>query len=576
VTASINVTATVASLTTERRVSASSDDAEESSSAVTSLSSSDLELVYDTSNQTVGMRWLNLPIPPGSTITAAYVQFSAKEAQSEVTNLSIQGQAADNPPTFASTTGNVSSRPRTSASVTWSPVAWNIGEVGANQRTPDLTSVIQQIVSRPGWASGNAMALIVTGTGHRTAWAWDGNAASAPLLHVEYVAPELPPVAKLTVSQALSPPLTVNADASGSTYVDATPIASYQFDFGDGSPIVTTTVPTATASHTYAAAGTYTVTLTAIDTGNSASAPATASINVSASSGALYSVYAGYYDTHHATNPKPKPDPWRGSPSTVFVGTQDNQSGDPPSGAWDTSCLRIDNLTTGTLTVSVTVDIGTHHYALWGTPSIPVGNHLVLAQTAFENFDGSDLNAAGCYGCDPAQCTPLYNSTIPVVHVTVNGTTTNFTDSGQILNTHGVDAAGCPYVGGPLPQTRYDESTAWQQIYPPGQAPPTRSEPTSPAALLSSLPERKLWLSAPLPNPSHGDVFVRFTTPLSGPVRLDLYDLSGRLVRPCISNVLEAAGYGFQLDLSDVHPGIYFLHLATPMGARNEKLVLMR
>jgi hypothetical protein len=139
-----------------------------------------------------------------------------------------------------------------------------------------------------------------------------------------------------------------------------------------------------------------------------------------------------------------------------------------------------------------------------------------------------------------------------------------------------VDAAGCPYVGGPLPQTRYDESTAWQQIYPPGQAPPTRSEPTSPAALLSSLPERKLWLSAPLPNPSHGDVFVRFTTPLSGPVRLDLYDLSGRLVRPCISNVLEAAGYGFQLDLSDVHPGIYFLHLATPMGARNEKLVLMR
>ena len=576
VTGSITVTATVASTITERRISASADDAEESSSAVMSLTSSDLELVYDGSIQTVGMRWLNLPIPPGSTITAAYIQFAAKEAQSEVTNLALQGQATDNPTTFTSTTGNVSTRPRTTASVAWSPVAWNVGEVAASQRTPDLTSVIQQIVSRPGWASGNAMVLIVTGTGHRTAWAWDGNAASAPLLHVEYVAPEAPPVARLNVSQALSPALTVNVDASGSTDLDATPIASYQFDFGDGSPIVTTTAPTATASHSYAAAGTYTVILTVTDTGNNTSAPASASINVIASNGALYAVYAGYYDTHHATNPHPKPDPWRGSPNTVFVGTQDNQPNDPPSGAWDSSCLRIDNLTTGVLSVTVTVDIGTHHYALWGTPSIPVGNHLVLAQTAFQNFDGSDLNAAGCYGCDPSQCTPLYNSTIPVVHVTVGGTTTNFTDSGQFLNTHGVDAAGCPYVGGPLPQTRYDESTAWQRIYPPGQAPPARSEPTSPAALLSNLPERKLWLSAPLPNPSRGEVFVRFTTPLSGPVRLDLYDLSGRLVRPCISNVLEAAGYGFPLNLSDVHPGIYFLHLATPVGSRNQKLVLMR
>ena len=55
--------------------------------------------------------------------------------------------------------------------------------------------------------------------------------------------------------------ITVQADGSASTDGDATPIASYRFDFGDGSAPVTTMAPTATVQHTYAAAGTYTVTL---------------------------------------------------------------------------------------------------------------------------------------------------------------------------------------------------------------------------------------------------------------------------------------------------------------------------
>ena len=53
--------------TVEQRVVASSDDAEASSSGSMYLNSSDLELVFDTSNQTVGMRWTSLLIPPGST-----------------------------------------------------------------------------------------------------------------------------------------------------------------------------------------------------------------------------------------------------------------------------------------------------------------------------------------------------------------------------------------------------------------------------------------------------------------------------------------------------------------------------
>jgi PKD repeat protein len=57
----------------------------------------------------------------------------------------------------------------------------------------------------------------------------------------------------------------VTADASASTDTDATPIASYKFDFGDQSPAVGPQAG-ATATHTYTSAGTFRVTVTVKDT----------------------------------------------------------------------------------------------------------------------------------------------------------------------------------------------------------------------------------------------------------------------------------------------------------------------
>jgi len=171
----------------EVRVAASSDDAEESASGSMSLTSSDLELVYDGSNQTVGLRFNGISIPRGATIVNAYIQFQVDEAQSEVTALTIQGQTADNATTFTSTSRNISSRSRTTASVAWSPAPWTtVGVNGPDQRTPNLAAVIQELVNRSAWTSGNSLAIIITGTGHRTARAYDGVPAAAPLLHVDY------------------------------------------------------------------------------------------------------------------------------------------------------------------------------------------------------------------------------------------------------------------------------------------------------------------------------------------------------------------------------------------------------
>ncbi|MBN1669962.1 MAG: VCBS repeat-containing protein [Kiritimatiellae bacterium] len=205
--------------TVDVSVSASTDDAEEEvTSGGVETDSSDLELVEESDVQLVGMRFNGITVPPGATISSAYIQFRSDEVHSGATTLSIQGEAADNPGTFSSNVVNdVSSRARTTASVSWSPPAWSsAGQAGSAQRTPDLASVIQEIVDRPGWASGNSLIIIVTGSGKRVADSFDGG--WGPQLHIEY---------------PLTDPYTYNYPASGAGDLGATvaPIGNYQVTY---------------------------------------------------------------------------------------------------------------------------------------------------------------------------------------------------------------------------------------------------------------------------------------------------------------------------------------------------------
>ncbi len=172
----------------EERINSSHDDAEERSDGKISRKSSDLELVFNRGgNQTIGLRFTGLSIPQGATITQAWIQFQADEKDSEQTSLIIDAQAADDTSAFKTTRYSISSRPRTAASANWNPPAWNtIGEAGPAQQTPDLSSIIAEVVARTGWQSGNAITFIIEGTGKRVAESWNGDSSGAPLLHVEY------------------------------------------------------------------------------------------------------------------------------------------------------------------------------------------------------------------------------------------------------------------------------------------------------------------------------------------------------------------------------------------------------
>ena len=74
------------------QISASSDDAEERASGSINLRSTDLELIQDKSDQTVGLRFNTMDIPKGVLISDAFVQFTVDESDSESTSLTIEGR----------------------------------------------------------------------------------------------------------------------------------------------------------------------------------------------------------------------------------------------------------------------------------------------------------------------------------------------------------------------------------------------------------------------------------------------------------------------------------------------------
>lgn len=184
------------------QISTNSDDVEEegpdtewSYPGAMYVQSSDLEIVRDDQNpssgaQKVGLRFNGLAIPAGARVTTAYLTFTADtpdwpNTNSGAASATIRGQTADNPGTFTYSDFNVSSRATTSASASWSNIpAWTTGQ---SYQSPDLAAVVQEIVNRSGWSSGNSMVFIINGSGSRTAHSYEGSSSQAPRLTVNYV-----------------------------------------------------------------------------------------------------------------------------------------------------------------------------------------------------------------------------------------------------------------------------------------------------------------------------------------------------------------------------------------------------
>ena len=135
------------------------------------------------------IRFANVTIPQGSTITSAYIKGTAKENNTEAVLLNIYGNDVDNAvaPTSAAE-GN--SLVDTTAFVVWDfTPAWTSG---SQYDTPSLVTILQEIVDRGSFASGNAIQIVIyddgSTSGHDPQFSaidYDGGSEKAEL-HVEW------------------------------------------------------------------------------------------------------------------------------------------------------------------------------------------------------------------------------------------------------------------------------------------------------------------------------------------------------------------------------------------------------
>ena len=169
-------------------------------------------------------------------------------------------------------------------------------------------------------------------------------------------------------------------------------------------------------------------------------------------------VWVGYGDSVRA-DPTNFPTPWVGSPNTIFDGCA------PVSACeYDAGAIRIVNNSGSTVRVNaIAVHIDTCTYTGWPAANLAPGANLIVTQLGTgagagctgptpTGFDTSDIGRGGSSGV--GNCTN--NGLIPVVDVTIDNHTTAYSDTGQVLNSGGVDPGGCPGLA--------NESSQWTRI----------------------------------------------------------------------------------------------------------------
>jgi len=148
-------------------INTSSDDAEQENNEMDSLEDDDIDAGWegdpvDQNTLYAGFRFQNVTIPKNAVIESAYVRVCSHEGKTaeDVARITIVGEASDNAETY-SLEQLITDRPQTTASVMWEVAEpWDLWGF---YNTIDISPVIQEIVNRAGWTSGNALALMFLG-----------------------------------------------------------------------------------------------------------------------------------------------------------------------------------------------------------------------------------------------------------------------------------------------------------------------------------------------------------------------------------------------------------------------------
>lgn len=167
------------------QLAGSENDAEEDSGGTVTLTEATLDL--GGWNHIVGLRFTNVAVPKNAAITNAYIEFTTDDQDSGSTSFTIEGIASDNAAGFTDSSYDLSSKP-----VFSTPVEWDVNfdwlTLDAVHQGPNISAIIQKLVDRDGWVSGNAMAFKISGIEeiYRRAKSYDQTSDSASTFTTSY------------------------------------------------------------------------------------------------------------------------------------------------------------------------------------------------------------------------------------------------------------------------------------------------------------------------------------------------------------------------------------------------------
>ncbi|WP_028322268.1 PKD domain-containing protein [Desulfatiglans anilini] len=138
------------------RVAASLDDAVESLDS--GFVATNKKYTYAGKNYLLAYRFDEVQIPRNAIIESAQLFQYASGYETRSITLRYTGDASDDSMPFDTAPHGLSGRKRTSAAVIDTPGAWNHYDFSAS---PELSDIVQEIISRPGWVQGGALSLIV-------------------------------------------------------------------------------------------------------------------------------------------------------------------------------------------------------------------------------------------------------------------------------------------------------------------------------------------------------------------------------------------------------------------------------
>jgi len=144
-------------------VSVSFDDGEYEGEEIDKVNDDDLDMGWegeDLNIMTTYLRFQNVTIPKGATIDSARLYIYAHEDESAEARINIYAEAADNSAPFGEE-GKITDRKWTTAKLDWDiKDNWTMWKP---YHSPDIKSVIQEVVNRTGWVSGNALTVFLQG-----------------------------------------------------------------------------------------------------------------------------------------------------------------------------------------------------------------------------------------------------------------------------------------------------------------------------------------------------------------------------------------------------------------------------